>query len=89
MIDCNDRDRVKKATEELHKIILDHSMRDACLLVYANKADLPHALNAEQIRRELRLEQLTQPWTIQPSCATSGEGLWLGLKWLQANVKPI
>ena len=46
VVDCNDRERVAKASEELHKIILDHSMRSACLLVYANKSDLPHALSA-------------------------------------------
>lgn len=90
VVDCNDRERVAKASEELHKIILDHSMRSACLLVYANKSDLPHALSAEQIRLELRLDQLSDhAWHIQPSCATRGDGLWQGLKWLAANVKPL
>ena len=28
-------------------------------------------------------------WHVQPCCATSGEGLWQGLKWLAENVKPI
>ena len=90
VIDCNDRDRVAKATEELHKIILDESMRSACLLVYANKSDLPHAVSPDQVRAELRLDQLCDhAWHIQPSCATRGDGLWQGFKWLVENVKPI
>ena len=90
VIDSNDSERVKKAAEELHKIMLDHAMRNACLLVYANKADLPHALTPDQVRDQLQLEALgARAWHVQPSCATTGEGLWQGLKWLAANVKKI
>ena len=43
VVDSNDRDRVRKAAEELHKMILDNEMRFASLLVLANKIDLePH-----------------------------------------------
>jgi len=90
VIDSNDRERTRKAATELHKIMLDHAMRNACLLVYANKNDLPHALTPDQVRDELQLEQLNaRAWHVQPSCATTGEGLWQGLKWLATNVKPI
>ena len=90
VVDSNDRVRTRKAATELHKTMLDHAMRNACLLVYANKADLPHAMSPDQVRQELQLEQLNaRAWHVQPSCATSGEGLWLGLKWLAATVKPI
>jgi ADP-ribosylation factor protein 1 len=90
VVDSNDRERLQKAAEELHRVMLDHSMRKACLLVYANKCDLPHALTAEQVRDELKLEQLgARAWHVQKACATSGEGLWAGLKWLAAHVKPV
>ncbi len=90
VVDSNDRARVQKSAEELHKMILDHAMAHACLLVYANKSDLPHALSAEEVRDELKLEQLREhAWHVQPSCGTSGEGLWLGLKWLAENVKSL
>ena len=70
-------------------MILDHAMAHACLLVYANKSDLPHALSAEEVRDELKLEQLREhAWHVQPSCGTSGEGLWLGLKWLAKGWQP-
>ena len=90
VVDSNDRERVRKAAQELHKIMLDHAMRNACLLVYANKSDLPHALNKAQLKDELQLDQLgAREWHIQQSCATSGTGLWDGLKWLASNVKAI
>lgn len=90
VVDSNDRQRVRKAAEELHKIMLDHAMRNACLLVFANKCDLPHALPANEISAELQLEQLqARAWHVQPACAVSGEGLWAGLKWLAANAQPI
>ena len=37
VVDSNDRQRVRKAAQELHKIMLDHSMRNACLLVFAKQ----------------------------------------------------
>ena len=90
VVDSNDRDRTTKSASELHRLMLDHAMRDTCLLVYANKSDLPHALTADEIRDALQLEQLNaRAWHVQPSCAMTGEGLWQGVKWLAANVKPI
>jgi len=90
VVDSNDRDRVRKAAEELWAMLMNFEMRFACLLVYANKMDLPHSLGADDISREMRLEEITdRPWHVQQSCAVSGEGLWQGLKWLAANVKPL
>ena len=37
VVDSNDRHRVRKAAEELHKMVLDNEMRFAVLLVFANK----------------------------------------------------
>jgi small GTP-binding protein len=89
VVDSNDRERVRKAASELHKIMMDQAMRGACLLVFANKSDLPHALSADEISAELQLEELNaRAWHVQQSCATSGEGLLLGLKWLASNCKP-
>jgi signal recognition particle receptor subunit beta len=70
--------------------MLDHAMRGACLLVYANKSDLPHALSAEEVRDALQIDQI-QPraWHVQPAAAIKGDGVWQGFRWLVANVKPI
>lgn len=43
-MDCADRDRIDEARQELHRIINDREMRDAIILVFANKQDLPHGM---------------------------------------------
>ncbi|KAE9607891.1 putative small GTPase superfamily, ARF/SAR type, P-loop containing nucleoside triphosphate hydrolase [Lupinus albus] len=66
--------------------ILDE-LRDAVLLVFANKQDLPNAMNAAEITDKLGLHSLRQRhWYIQSTCATSGEGLYEGLDWLSNNI---
>jgi ADP-ribosylation factor protein 6 len=40
VIDSNDRDRMEEARTELTRIIQDREMKDALLLVFANKQDL-------------------------------------------------
>lgn len=40
MIDSNDRSRIEEARQELHRIILDREMKEALLLVFANKQDI-------------------------------------------------
>lgn len=39
-MDCADRDRIDEAKQELHRIINDREMRDAIILIFANKQDL-------------------------------------------------
>ena len=40
-MDCADRDRIDEAKQELHRIINDREMKDAIILIFANKQDLP------------------------------------------------
>jgi GTPase SAR1 family protein len=57
-------------------------LRNAVLLVFANKQDLPNAMSAAEITDKLGLHALRQrQWYIQSTCATSGEGLYEGLDW--------
>jgi signal recognition particle receptor subunit beta len=41
VIDSSDRDRLDEARTELARIIQDREMKDALLLVFANKQDVP------------------------------------------------
>ena len=41
VVDSNDRDRVAEAREELQRMLNEDELRDALLLVFANKQDLP------------------------------------------------
>ena len=80
VIDSNDRARISEARAELHRIILDREMKEALLLVFANKQDIPGAMKPAEVQEELKLGQLKDKiWYVVPSCATSGEGLFEGL----------
>lgn len=46
VIDSNDRSRIEEARHELHRIILDREMKEALLLVFANKQDIPGGSNS-------------------------------------------
>ena len=41
VVDSNDRDRIVEAREELQRMLNEDELRDAILLVFANKQDLP------------------------------------------------
>merc|ERR1711935_217891 len=56
-------------------------------LVFANKQDLPNAMNADEITDKLGLHSLRQRnWYIQSTCATTGDGLYEGLDWLSTSL---
>ena len=40
VVDCADKERIDEARRELHKIIGDREMKDAIILIFANKQDL-------------------------------------------------
>lgn len=97
VVDSNDVNRMEMgifviyyilfiAKEELNKLMNEELLKTAVLLVYANKQDLPNALNAPQITEKLGLAQLQKrKWFIQACCATTGDGLYEGLEWLSSQ----
>merc|ERR1712187_972810 len=83
VVDSSDRDRVEDAREELMKMLSEDEMRDAVLLVFANKQDLPNAMSPAEISEKMGLHNLRhRQWYIQGTCATTGDGLYEGLDWL-------
>merc|ERR1712000_425853 len=88
VVDSNDRDRVTEACDELNKMLNEDELREAVLLVFANKQDLPNAMNAAEITDKLGLHSLrNRNWYIQSCCACSGDGLYEGLDWLSNALK--
>ncbi|KAJ1547534.1 Arf GTPase arf1 [Cladochytrium tenue] len=88
VVDSNDRDRVGEARDELQRMLNEDELRDAVLLVFANKQDLPNAMSAPEITDKLGLHSLRhRQWYIQATCATTGDGLYEGLEWLSTNLK--
>lgn len=83
MVDSNDRERIGDARAELMRMLNEDELRDAVLLVFANKQDLPNAMSVAQIVEEMNLSSLTtRKWHVEATCATTGEGLYEGLGWL-------
>jgi small GTP-binding protein len=88
VVDSNDRERIGEAREELSRMLAEDELRDAVLLVFANKQDLPNAMGAAEITDKLGLHGLrNRNWYIQATCATNGEGLYEGLDWLSTQLK--
>merc|ERR1712107_605453 len=87
VVDSNDRDRAEDAREELSKMLNEDEMRDAVLLVFANKQDLPNAMPVAEVTEKLGLHNMrNRQWFIQSACATTGDGLYEGLDWLSRTL---
>jgi len=87
VVDSNDRDRAEDAREELMKMLNEDEMRDAALLVFANKQDLPNAMPAAEVTEKLGLRNMRdRQWFIQSACATTGDGLYEGLDWMSRTL---
>jgi ADP-ribosylation factor protein 1 len=97
VVDSNDRDRVDTASEELNRLLNEHEIRDAVLLVFANKQDLPNAMSAAEITDKLGLKSLrARPWHLQLCSATTvgggdarlkADGLYEGLQWIHTQLE--
>jgi len=83
VVDSSDRERAQGAREELMHVLEAEEMRDAVLLVFANKQDLPNAMPAAEVIETLGLRHMRdRQWLVQSTCATTGDGLYEGLDWL-------
>ena len=88
VIDSNDRERIGEARQELERMLNEDELREAVLLIFANKQDLPNSMTAAEITDKLGLHSLrSRNWYIQATCATSGNGLYEGLDWLSNQLK--
>ncbi|XP_063721261.1 ADP-ribosylation factor 3-like [Symsagittifera roscoffensis] len=84
VVDSNDRERINEAREELKKMLEEDELRDAVLLVFANKQDLPNAYSVAEVSQQLGLHNLkARKWHVQGTCATRGDGLYEGLDQLR------
>merc|ERR1711959_653698 len=87
VIDSDDRDRIEDARQELVQMLNEDEMRDAVLLVFANKQDLPNSMTAAEITEKLGLHDMrSRQWFIQSTCATTGDGLYEGLNWMSRTL---
>jgi small GTP-binding protein len=89
VLDSTDRERLSLVRTELAAICSNEVLNRAALLILANKQDLPGALSAEEITRELKLHiNKERAWTIQPCSALEGTGLTEGMDWVVRTLRP-
>ena len=59
VVDSNDRERIPNVHEELWgRILEEEQLKDAVLLVMANKQDLPNAMSVSSITEKLRVHEI-------------------------------
>ena len=87
MIDSTDIERLNTASEELAAMLNEDELRDAGLLVFANKQDQPGAKGAGEISEALRLGELRdRNWSIVACSAIDGSGIDEGMSWLVVSL---
>ena len=83
VVDSNDKERMDEAVEEFNKIIIEEELKDAALLVMANKQDMPDALSPNDILKKFEFANLKgRKCRVQGTSAKTGEGIEEGLTWL-------
>ena len=64
-------------------MLVHNELKDAVLLIFANKADMPTARDVGELTEIYGFNEITDhEWRLQPCCALTGEGLAEGLDWL-------
>jgi len=87
VVDSTDRDRVEQAKDEMAKMLQEDALEGIPLLVFANKQDLPNAMTVPELTTALGLSCISRrEWSVQASCATTGDGLYEGLDWLSGVI---
>ena len=82
-MDSTDIERLSIASEELSAMLNEEELRDAALLVFANKQDQPGSKGAGEISEALNLGELKdRNWSIVACSAVDGRGINEGMDWL-------
>merc|ERR1711865_64327 len=83
VVDSGDVRRIKEAANELWMMAQSEELRDARLLVVANKQYLPTAMSVSEVADQLHLHKLEKrQWYIQGASSNGGEGVCEALEWI-------
>ena len=82
VIDSNDKN-IEESKNQFFKLLENETLRNAVILIYANKQDLSGAKKVNEIIELYELNKIQgYIWNIQPCSAQTGEGIVTGMKWL-------
>lgn len=81
IIDSTDWIRLSEAQQELYKVLHDPNLTRTlkCVLILANKQDLPNAADLTTISEVLELNRIKLPWYIHGCCALTGDNVHEGI----------
>ncbi len=86
VVDSNDTSRLDLARGELDKLVKDEHISTCPILVFANKQDLPHAMNPAKVRDKMGQTGSRANVHVMPCQGTTGVGVYEGLEWLSTQI---
>ena len=89
VVDSSDRDRLQEAAQQFESVVSDLQLNDAAILILANKQDLPNAASSEEVTEIFQINQLLngRKCHVQPTTATTNQGIAEGMSWLANNME--
>lgn len=86
VVDSNDQQRLTMVKSELYKLMNHPFLKDVPFLIFANKQDLPDAMQVSTLIRTLELHQVRKQWKVCECTATEGLGIDDGFQWLADTI---
>ena len=87
VIDSKDDENLEDSKEQFHKVLKNQNLKNATILILANKQDIQGAKPVSKIIQEYGLDNIKDHiWHIQSCSALKGEGLIAGIKWLSEQL---
>ncbi len=87
VIDSSDDEYLEESKSQFHKLIAHPTLKNATILIFANKQDLPGAKDMNKLIQEYEFFKIKEHiWHIQACSALKGEGLVTGIKWLSEQL---
>ncbi|XP_061179785.1 E3 ubiquitin-protein ligase TRIM23-like [Saccostrea echinata] len=88
VVDSSNRERLAESFNELAKLVQEKELKEASLLIFANKQDVETCVSIESITGNFGLFKLccNRSWHIQACDAKSGFGLQDGIEWLSRQM---
>ena len=87
VIDSKDDEYFEESKSQFHKLILNPNLKNATILIFANKQDLPGAKDVNKLIQDYEFFKIKEHiWHIQACSALKGEGLVTGIKWLSEQL---
>eukprot|EP01091_Cochliopodium_minus_P007040 TRINITY_DN16981_c0_g1_i1.p1 TRINITY_DN16981_c0_g1~~TRINITY_DN16981_c0_g1_i1.p1 ORF type:complete len:180 (-),score=31.15 TRINITY_DN16981_c0_g1_i1:71-589(-) len=82
VVDSHSNTSLGDAKLELKNILSAPELKNAKVLILANKQDLVNSYSINQISKALDLENIPQQWKIQGTCALNARGIEDGMDWI-------